>query len=140
VIGDEDSVRGHPLFGDVPRMVVEWDGRTWQPVAVADNYAAAYEIITQPGRPPLFPQPTPRCRCSGPAPADTAGSRKIPHAVACGDLRLSRPAGSRPSGRPRRCSQSCVRRSSTGRRWTRLAMEILHRFVSSSSHRASARF
>ncbi|MEV8098856.1 DUF6087 family protein [Kitasatospora sp. NPDC085879] len=54
---DEDSVRGHPLFGDVPRMVVEWDGRTWQPVAVADNYAAAYEMITQPGRPPLFPQP-----------------------------------------------------------------------------------
>jgi hypothetical protein len=57
VIGDEDSVRGHPLFGDVPRMVVEWDGRTWQTVAVADNYAAAYEMITQPGRPPLFPQP-----------------------------------------------------------------------------------
>nr|WP_257019725.1 DUF6087 family protein [Streptomyces sp. TLI_235] len=26
-------------------------------MAVADNYAAAYEMITQPGRPPLFPQP-----------------------------------------------------------------------------------
>ncbi|GJF33892.1 hypothetical protein KNE206_65920 [Kitasatospora sp. NE20-6] len=50
---------GHPLFQDGPRLVVEWDGRTWQPVAVADTYVAACQMITADGRPPLFPQAQP---------------------------------------------------------------------------------
>ncbi|WP_405014638.1 DUF6087 family protein [Kitasatospora sp. NBC_01539] len=56
VLDGEPRPGGHPLFRDVPRLVVEWDGSTWQPVAVADTYAAAYQMITGDGRPPFFPQ------------------------------------------------------------------------------------
>jgi hypothetical protein len=45
----------HARFVDGPRLVVEWDGRAWQPVAVADTYAAAYQIVTQGGL-RIFPQ------------------------------------------------------------------------------------
>ncbi|MFB7470089.1 DUF6087 family protein [Kitasatospora sp. NPDC056184] len=40
--------RGH-LFQDTPRLVVEWDGQAWQPVAVADTYADAYPMIVRRG-------------------------------------------------------------------------------------------
>ncbi|WP_052709208.1 DUF6087 family protein [Streptomyces sp. NRRL S-495] len=41
--------RAAHLFQDVPRLVVEWDGHAWQPVAVAENYAEAYPLIVRPG-------------------------------------------------------------------------------------------
>ncbi|MFB6887897.1 DUF6087 family protein [Kitasatospora sp. NPDC056327] len=44
--------RAAHLFQDVPRLVVEWDGHTWQPVAVAENYAGAYPLIVRPARDP----------------------------------------------------------------------------------------
>ena len=28
-----------------PRLVLEWDGYTWQPVTVADDYAAAQRVV-----------------------------------------------------------------------------------------------
>ncbi|MFF7587653.1 DUF6087 family protein [Kitasatospora purpeofusca] len=52
--------RAAHLFQDVPRLVVEWDGHAWQPVAVAENYAEAYPLIVRPGSDaapgPVFPQ------------------------------------------------------------------------------------
>ena len=42
-LGFEDRAR--PFFEDIPRLVVEWDGDAWQPVAVADSYAEAYPLI-----------------------------------------------------------------------------------------------
>ncbi|MFE6868497.1 DUF6087 family protein [Kitasatospora sp. NPDC057692] len=52
--------RAAHLFQDLPRLVVEWDGHTWQPVAVAENYAEAYPLIVRPDRASgpatLFPQ------------------------------------------------------------------------------------
>ncbi|MFB8239691.1 DUF6087 family protein [Kitasatospora purpeofusca] len=52
--------RAAHLFQDVPRLVVEWDGHAWQPVAVAENYAEAYPLIVRPGPGaapgPVFPQ------------------------------------------------------------------------------------
>ncbi|WP_406113047.1 DUF6087 family protein [Kitasatospora purpeofusca] len=41
--------RAAHLFQDVPRLVVEWDGHAWQPVAVAENYAEAYPLIVRHG-------------------------------------------------------------------------------------------
>ncbi|MDH6113652.1 hypothetical protein P3T36_007919 [Kitasatospora sp. MAP12-15] len=37
------------LFQDTPRLVLEWDGRAWQPVGVADTYADAYPMIVRRG-------------------------------------------------------------------------------------------
>ncbi|MCX4686593.1 DUF6087 family protein [Kitasatospora purpeofusca] len=52
--------RAAHLFQDVPRLVVEWDGHAWQPVAVAENYAEAYPLIVRQGSDaapgPVFPQ------------------------------------------------------------------------------------
>jgi hypothetical protein len=56
VIGEAPRGTTHPIFQDAPRLVVEWDGSAWQPVAVADSFAAACQMIAQDGRPSLFPQ------------------------------------------------------------------------------------
>ncbi|MFJ3219905.1 DUF6087 family protein [Kitasatospora sp. NPDC086801] len=48
LILDAEIRRGN-LFQDTPRLVVEWDGREWQPVAVADTYADAYPMIVRRG-------------------------------------------------------------------------------------------
>ncbi|GAA5022750.1 DUF6087 family protein [Kitasatospora paranensis] len=55
VLLGEGSDDGYARFADGPRLVVEWDGRVWQPVAVADTYAAAYQMVTQGGL-RIFPQ------------------------------------------------------------------------------------
>ncbi|MCU7826184.1 DUF6087 family protein [Kitasatospora sp. DSM 101779] len=55
-IGEPAGGAGHPHHRDAPRLVVEWDGRTWQPVAIADSWAAAHQMIVGDGRPPVFPQ------------------------------------------------------------------------------------
>lgn len=47
VLDHEPRPGGHPIFKDVPRLVVEWDGQAWQPVAVAGTYAAAYQMIAE---------------------------------------------------------------------------------------------
>ncbi|MFF8770121.1 DUF6087 family protein [Kitasatospora sp. NPDC015120] len=58
--------RAAHLFQDVPRLVVEWDGHTWQPVAVAENYAGAYPLIVRP-QPPGGPHPVcPQADASAP--------------------------------------------------------------------------
>ncbi|MFJ2865271.1 DUF6087 family protein [Kitasatospora sp. NPDC087314] len=36
----------HP-FEDLPRLVVEWDGRAWRPLAVADDFAEAYPLLVR---------------------------------------------------------------------------------------------
>ncbi|MET8629787.1 DUF6087 family protein [Kitasatospora sp. NPDC004669] len=43
------------LFTDSGRLVVEWDGANWQPIAVTENYADAYELIINADA-PGFPQ------------------------------------------------------------------------------------
>ncbi|GAA1404836.1 hypothetical protein GCM10009639_51130 [Kitasatospora putterlickiae] len=43
--------RAAHLFQDAPRLVVEWDGHTWRPVGVAENYAEAYPLINRSPRP-----------------------------------------------------------------------------------------
>ncbi|MFI9331162.1 DUF6087 family protein [Kitasatospora sp. NPDC052868] len=48
--------RGAHLFQDAPRLVVEWDGFAWQPVAVAENYAEAYGLIARAEPLRAFPQ------------------------------------------------------------------------------------
>ncbi|MBV6699665.1 hypothetical protein KV557_21625 [Kitasatospora aureofaciens] len=40
----EDRRGLHP-FQDIPRLVVEWDGRVWQLVAVAADFSEAYPLI-----------------------------------------------------------------------------------------------
>lgn len=45
----DPAVRRGDLFQDTPRLVVEWDGQTWQPVGVADTYADAYPMIVRRG-------------------------------------------------------------------------------------------
>ncbi|MFE2723269.1 DUF6087 family protein [Kitasatospora sp. NPDC059327] len=49
--------RGSHVFRDVPRLVVEWDGFEWQPVAVAESYAHAYPLIVRSGPPDASPAP-----------------------------------------------------------------------------------
>ncbi|MFJ9842361.1 DUF6087 family protein [Kitasatospora sp. NPDC101155] len=44
VLAPEDRWGLHP-FEDVPRLVVEWDGRAWRPVAVAADFSEAYPLI-----------------------------------------------------------------------------------------------
>ncbi|MET8626190.1 DUF6087 family protein [Kitasatospora sp. NPDC004669] len=44
VLAPEDRQGLHP-FQDVPRLVVEWDGRAWRPVAVAADFSEAYPLI-----------------------------------------------------------------------------------------------
>ncbi|MEV7217706.1 DUF6087 family protein [Kitasatospora cineracea] len=46
---DSTIWRGDPLFPDTPRLVVEWDGTTWQPLGVADTYSDAYAVIARRG-------------------------------------------------------------------------------------------
>ncbi|GAA1963417.1 DUF6087 family protein [Kitasatospora viridis] len=46
---DPTTRRGGALFPDTPRLVVEWDGQSWQPVGVADTYADAYPMIVRRG-------------------------------------------------------------------------------------------
>ena len=36
-----DPQRASHLAPDTPRLIVEWDGYTWQPVTLVDDYAAA---------------------------------------------------------------------------------------------------
>ncbi|MEV7777773.1 DUF6087 family protein [Kitasatospora sp. NPDC088351] len=48
--------RGAHVFADEPRLVVEWDGFAWQPVAVAENYGEAYPLIARVDRAEAFPQ------------------------------------------------------------------------------------
>ncbi|MEU9043957.1 MULTISPECIES: DUF6087 family protein [unclassified Kitasatospora] len=43
-----DRRERHP-FEDVPRLVVEWDGRVWRPVAVAADFSEAYPLIVRRG-------------------------------------------------------------------------------------------
>ncbi|MGF1428697.1 DUF6087 family protein [Kitasatospora sp. LaBMicrA B282] len=45
-----------PLFENSAQLVVEWDGRTWQPVAVTTSYAEAYPLIVRRGATPAAPQ------------------------------------------------------------------------------------
>lgn len=44
VLVPEDRQGLHP-FHDLPRLVVEWDGRDWRPVAVAADFSEAYPLI-----------------------------------------------------------------------------------------------
>ncbi|MFF1904211.1 DUF6087 family protein [Kitasatospora sp. NPDC058218] len=41
--------RGAHVLRDAPRLVVEWDGFDWQPVAVTESYAEAYPLIVRSG-------------------------------------------------------------------------------------------
>ncbi|WAL73537.1 DUF6087 family protein [Kitasatospora sp. YST-16] len=40
-----DGSRATHLDPQAPRMVLEWDGYAWQPIAVADGYAAAQRQV-----------------------------------------------------------------------------------------------
>ncbi|MFD8085414.1 DUF6087 family protein [Kitasatospora sp. NPDC059722] len=44
VLIPEDRQELHP-FQDLQRLVVEWDGRAWRPVAVAADFSEAYPLI-----------------------------------------------------------------------------------------------
>ncbi|MER7585692.1 DUF6087 family protein [Kitasatospora sp. NPDC097691] len=46
VLVSEDRQGLHP-FQDLPRLVVEWDGRAWRPVAVAADFGEAYPLIVR---------------------------------------------------------------------------------------------
>ncbi|MFI6447122.1 DUF6087 family protein [Kitasatospora sp. NPDC050543] len=48
--------RAAHLFQDTPRLVMEWDGHCWQPVAVAASYADAYPLIVRRDGEPIAPQ------------------------------------------------------------------------------------
>jgi hypothetical protein len=52
---DPEARRAAGLFEDTDRLVVEWDGTSWQPIAVTENYADAYGLIINAGA-PVFPQ------------------------------------------------------------------------------------
>ncbi|MFD0527187.1 DUF6087 family protein [Kitasatospora arboriphila] len=66
LIGEPSDGAGHPHHRDAPRLVVEWDGRAWQPVAIADSWAAAHQMIVGDGQPPSSRRSRAGCRCSGP--------------------------------------------------------------------------
>ncbi|MFF7994765.1 DUF6087 family protein [Kitasatospora xanthocidica] len=54
-LGVEED-RGRQFFEDIPRLVVEWDGSAWQPLAVADSYAEAYSLLVRRGGDLVAPQ------------------------------------------------------------------------------------
>ncbi|MGW7447586.1 DUF6087 family protein [Kitasatospora sp. NPDC054795] len=47
---------GRTFFEDIPRLVVEWDGAAWKPLAIADSYADAYPLIVRRGGELTAPQ------------------------------------------------------------------------------------
>ncbi|MBT2542085.1 hypothetical protein J7E99_15560 [Streptomyces sp. ISL-44] len=44
--------RGAHLEPDAPRMILEWDGFAWQPLATVENHAAACRILNPAPEPP----------------------------------------------------------------------------------------
>ncbi|MER5637483.1 DUF6087 family protein [Kitasatospora sp. NPDC002227] len=45
----DSKAQGDQLFRDTPRLVVEWDGKAWLPLAVAESFADAYPMIVRRG-------------------------------------------------------------------------------------------